>query len=77
VVGLKWAWFHDSGRGVAIVPIGKGPDAVAFDPDKNLIVSSNGQDGTLTVIKEVSGDKFSVVETVPHREERAHASFGQ
>jgi YVTN family beta-propeller protein len=55
----------DSGKVVAIVPIGKGPDAVAFDPGKKLIFSSNGQDGTLTIIKEESGDKFSVEETIP------------
>jgi DNA-binding beta-propeller fold protein YncE len=59
----------DSGKVVATVPIGHGPDAVAFDVDDKaqhgLIFSSNGQDGTLTVIKEESADKYSVIETDP------------
>jgi YVTN family beta-propeller protein len=54
----------DSGKVVTRVPIGDGPDAVAFDPDKKLIFSSNGQDGNITVVKEDSADKYSVVETV-------------
>jgi YVTN family beta-propeller protein len=54
----------DSGKVVTTVPIGDGPDAVAFDPDKKLIFSSNGQDGNITFIKEESADKYSIVETV-------------
>ncbi len=54
----------DTGKVVRTVPIGDGPDAVAFDQGKKLIFSSNGQDGTITVIKEESADKYSVVETV-------------
>ena len=53
----------DSGKVVATVPIGKGPDAVVFDAGKNLVFSSNGQDGTITVIKQESDDKYSVVAT--------------
>jgi DNA-binding beta-propeller fold protein YncE len=55
----------DSGKMVAIVPIGNGPDATAFDQVKGLIFSSNGQDGTITVVKEDSPNKFSVLETDP------------
>ncbi len=51
----------DNGHIVASVPIGKGVDAAAFDPNTKLAFSSNG-DGTLTVIHEDSPDKFSVVE---------------
>jgi DNA-binding beta-propeller fold protein YncE len=54
----------DSGKVVAIVPIGNGPDATAYDADRKLVFSSNGQDGTLTVIKQESADKYSVLETV-------------
>ena len=50
------------GRAVAKLPIGKGTDAVVFDPDSSLIFSSNG-DGTLTIIHEDSPDTFHVVET--------------
>jgi YVTN family beta-propeller protein len=53
-----------SGRHVAEVPIGKGPDAAAFDTERGLVFSSNGQDGTLTVIHEDDPDHYSVVATV-------------
>jgi YVTN family beta-propeller protein len=53
-----------SGRHVAEVPIGKGPDAAAFDAKRGLVFSSNGQDGTLTVIHEDDPDHYSVVATV-------------
>jgi DNA-binding beta-propeller fold protein YncE len=52
-----------SGRVIATVPIGEGPDAVVVDTAKNFIFSSNGQDGTITVIKEESPNEYSVVET--------------
>lgn len=55
----------DTGKVVASPTIGKGPDASAFDAGENLAFSSNGQDGTLTLIKEESADKFTVAATVP------------
>jgi len=57
----------DSGKIVATLKIGEGPDAAAFDPSTNYVFSSNGETGTLTVIHEDSPDKYSVVETVPTR----------
>ncbi len=53
-----------SGRHVAEVSIGRGPDAAAFDPATGLVFSSNGQDGTVTVIHEDDPDHYSVVGTV-------------
>ena len=53
-----------SGKLVASVPIGAGVDANGYDPGTGLVFSSNG-DGTLTVIKETSPNKFEVVETIP------------
>ncbi len=53
-----------SGRHVAEVPIGQGPDAATFDAARNLIFSSNGRDGTLTVIHEDAPDRYRVVGTV-------------
>ncbi len=53
----------DNGKVTADLPIGDGTDAVAFDPKTKLAFSSNGE-GTLTVVREDSADKFSVVETV-------------
>jgi DNA-binding beta-propeller fold protein YncE len=55
----------DSGRIIATVPIGNGPDAAHFDAEKKLVFSPNGRDGTLTVIKQESPDKYSVLETIP------------
>ena len=53
-----------SGKLVATVAIGKRPDAAAFDPETQLIFSSNGE-GTLTVVHQDSADKYTVVQTVP------------
>ncbi len=52
-----------SGHIVSHVPIGSGVDAAAFDNSAQLAFASGG-DGTLTVVKEESPNKFSVVETV-------------
>ncbi|OZB58020.1 MAG: hypothetical protein B7X31_14075 [Thiomonas sp. 13-66-29] len=53
-----------SGRIVAVVPIGMGTDTAAFDPNRHLIFSSNG-DGTLSVIAERSADHFNLLANVP------------
>ena len=53
-----------SGRHVAEVAIGKGPDAAAFDAGRGLIFSSNGEDGTLTVIHEDDPNHYTVVGNV-------------
>ena len=53
-----------NGKVVAQVPIGDGCDGTAFDPSTKTIYSSNGE-GTLTVIREVSKDKYEVVANVP------------
>ena len=79
-----------SGKVVATLPIGKGPDGAEFDPGTGLAFSPNGE-GTLTVIHEDSADKFSVVGTVTtqrgartmaldpktHRVYLAAASYGE
>ncbi len=52
----------DNGKVVTTVPIGDGPDACKFDPETHLAFSSNGE-GTITVIREESPEKFVVVET--------------
>jgi YVTN family beta-propeller protein len=53
-----------SGAHVASLPIGKGPDAAAFDADRGLVFIPNGGDGTLTVIRETDPDHYSVIATV-------------
>jgi YVTN family beta-propeller protein len=53
-----------SGKQVARVAIGAGPDAAAFDPDLGFVFSSNGADGTLTVIHQDTPDTYRVIATV-------------
>ncbi len=55
---------YEAGKVVANVPIGEGPDAAAFDPETQYAFSSNGRDGTLTVVHEDAPDKFTVVDNV-------------
>ncbi len=52
-----------NGHVVTTLPIGRGVDANAFDPETGLAFSSNG-DGTLTVVQEDSVDRFHVLENV-------------
>jgi YVTN family beta-propeller protein len=53
----------DSGKVITTLPIGDHVDATAYDPETKLIFNSNGE-GTVTVIRQESPDKYSVVETV-------------
>jgi YVTN family beta-propeller protein len=54
----------DTGGTVATVPIGQGTDGAAFDPTRKLIFSSNGMDGTVSVIREVGADTFVPAATI-------------
>src|SRR5262249_50590989 len=54
----------DSGHQITTLPIGDGVDGVAFNPESGLAFASCG-DGHLTVVREDSPDRFSVVENVP------------
>ena len=51
----------DSGQVIATVAIGNGPDAAGYDPARKLVFSSNGE-GTLTVVRQDSPDKYTVLE---------------
>jgi DNA-binding beta-propeller fold protein YncE len=53
-----------NGRVLASLPIGRGPDGAAFDPDTRRAFSSNGV-GTVTVVQEAGPEKFQVLESVP------------
>jgi DNA-binding beta-propeller fold protein YncE len=54
-----------SGKVIATIPIGDGVDGNGYDPATGLAFSANGGDGTLTVARESSPGKFTVVQTVP------------
>jgi YVTN family beta-propeller protein len=49
----------ETGKQVAKLKIGDGPDAAAFDAKRGLVFSSN-MDGTLSVIKQDSPDHYTV-----------------
>ena len=53
-----------SGAVVATLPIGQGTDGAAFDPKRKLAFSSNN-DGTLSVIKEVTPQNFQSLGSIP------------
>ena len=54
----------DTGKVVATSAIGSGPDACAFDPDSHLVFSPNGQDGTITILRQVTPDRYDAVQTL-------------
>jgi len=55
----------DAGTGKIIqtLPIGAGVDAVVYEKDLKLVMTSNGE-GNVTVIKQESADKYNVVQTL-------------
>ena len=53
-----------TGKIVAKVKIGDGPDAAWFDAESKLVFSSNGQDGTMTVVHQDGPDKYTVLGNV-------------
>jgi YVTN family beta-propeller protein len=53
----------ETGKVITTLPIGKRIDACKFDPSDGLAFSSNGE-GTITVVKEDSPDKFEVIDNI-------------
>jgi YVTN family beta-propeller protein len=53
-----------NGKIVQQLPIGDGCDGVAFDNVRKLVFTSNGE-GNMSVIKEISADKYEVAGTYP------------
>ena len=56
-----------SGREIASVPIGHGVDEVMYDARNGLVMTANGDDGNLSVIRKQSADQFQPLETVSTR----------
>jgi hypothetical protein len=52
-----------NGNVITTLPIGEECDAVGFDSKLQTVYSSNGE-GTLTIVKEVSANKFTVVQNL-------------
>ncbi len=55
----------DSGKVLATPAIGEGVDATAYDEETGMAFASCGEDGVVTVVKQESPDKYSVLENVP------------
>jgi DNA-binding beta-propeller fold protein YncE len=53
-----------TGKVVATIANGDGVDALAFDPAEKLIYIPAGRDGTVTVVREESPDRYAVVATI-------------
>lgn len=50
-----------TGKIVQLVPIGAGVDAVSFDAGAKLLFASNGGDGTMSVVRQLSADKYEPI----------------
>ena len=55
----------DDGKIITTLEIGKGTDGAAFNPNTMEAFSSQGADGTLTIVKENSPTSFVVEQTLP------------
>ena len=53
-----------TGKAIARVRIGAGPDAAEYDATRRLAFSSNGKDGTLSVVRQEGPDHYTVAETL-------------
>jgi DNA-binding beta-propeller fold protein YncE len=52
----------ETGKVITTLPIGEGVDGVVFNSTEKLIFTSNGDSGTITIIKQESQDTYSVLE---------------
>ena len=55
----------DKGTVLGAAEIGRGADGCMFDSGKRVAYSSNGGDGTVTVVGETEPGKFAAVATIP------------
>lgn len=55
------------GRVVATMPIGRGSDALAWDPVRRRLFSANGGDGTITVIEQETPDRYQALDPIATR----------
>lgn len=53
-----------NGKIISKLKIGGGCDGVAFNSETKTIFTSNGENGTITVIKQISADDYKVIENI-------------
>jgi DNA-binding beta-propeller fold protein YncE len=56
-----------TGKIVSTLPIGRGVDGLVVDHENRMIVTSNGADANLVVIRHHSADEYKIVEVVATR----------
>ena len=54
-----------AGRVVATLPIGRSSDAIAWDPIRRRVVSSNGGNGTVSIYQQVDADSYTAMAAIP------------
>lgn len=54
---------QQTGKRIATVPIGGKTDGIIFDKELGVVATSNGE-GSVTIIKQESPDKYSVIQTL-------------
>ena len=54
-----------TGKLIAAPAISEGADAVAFDPAHQLVFSSNGESGTMTVVRAAAPAGYATIQTIP------------
>ena len=52
------------GRIVATLPIGSGSDAIAFDAKRKRVFSANGRDGTVSIYRQITPNRYELLETL-------------
>ena len=55
------------GRIAATLPIGRGVDGMVHDEERHLLITANGVDGTMSVIRQDGPDQYSLAETIATR----------
>ena len=53
-----------SGKQVAKVVVGKGPDGVAYDAKRGLLFSTGGEAGTVSIVQQDDGDHYHLAQTL-------------
>jgi hypothetical protein len=57
----------ENGKQIGKWPIGRGVDEVMYDPSRGLVVTANGEDGTMTLIRQRTADIYKLEETISTR----------
>ncbi len=62
-----WVIVTDAGDGhqVAKIEVGKGPDAVIYDAERHVVLSSGGDEGQLSVVGQDDADHYHLLANVP------------